>query len=236
MINFQSRWWLPVMGVSLAILIVDMTVVAIKGRNAEKAPSIQDVFQGETHEFSDDLGQLRSVVPPTDYVATEPENHGPQYRTADWLKAQGSLAWTLQVMAVEDEEVAKSYLAKREDKEQFAYFMYKEGEKTEYIVIYGNFVTMELALGVADTTDFSLPEGIRAGPEKFMTYVPHVPLIQPAIDQPPPAKYGAVPIIPAENNNPESEVVSPSTEVSPLGSENSTNSALPEIKPEVDPF
>ena len=77
-------------------------------------------------------------------------------------------------MAVEDEEVAKSYLAKREDKEQFAYFMYKEGEKTEYIVIYGNFVTMELALGVADTTDFSLPEGIRAGPEKFMTYVPHV--------------------------------------------------------------
>ena len=70
MINFQSRWWLPVMGISLAMLIVDMTVVAIKGRNAEKAPSIQDVFQGETHEFSDDLGQLRSVVPPTDYVAT----------------------------------------------------------------------------------------------------------------------------------------------------------------------
>lgn len=58
------------------MLIVDMTVVAIKGRNAE-TPSIQDVFQGETHEFSDDLGQLCSVVPPTDYVATEPENHGP---------------------------------------------------------------------------------------------------------------------------------------------------------------
>jgi len=236
MINFQSRWWLPVMAVSLAILIVDITVVAIKGRNAAKEPSIQDVFQGETHEFSDDLGQLRSVVPPTNYVATEPENHGPQYRTADWLKAQGSLAWTLQVMAVEDEEVAKSYLAKREDKEQFAYFMYKEGEKTEYIVIYGNFVTMELALGVADTTDFNLPEGIRAGPERFMTYVPHVPLIQPAIDRPPPATYGAVPIIPAESDHSESSVTNPSDDILSPASEEATNNALPEAKPELDPF
>ena len=42
-----------------------------------------------------DLGQLLSLVPPTDYVAPPPELHGPQYRTADWLRAQGGMAWTL---------------------------------------------------------------------------------------------------------------------------------------------
>ena len=157
MISFQSRLWLPVAAISLSILIVDMAVVALKGRNAAKEPSIQDVFQGETHEFSDDLGQLKSIVPPTNFVSTPPENHGPQYRTADWLKAQGSLAWTLQVLASEDEEQVKSYLAKRDDKEQFAYFLYREGEKTEYIVIYGNFVSQSLA---ANT--FGINEGIES--------------------------------------------------------------------------
>ena len=232
MISFQSRLWLPVAAISLSILIVDMAVVALKGRNAAKEP-IQDVFQGETHEFSDDLGQLKSIVPPTNFVSTPPENHGPQYRTADWLKAQGSLAWTLQVLASEDEEQVKSYLAKRDDKEQFAYFLYREGEKTEYIVIYGNFVTMELALGVAKTTNFDLPEGVRASPEKFMTYVPNVPLIQPAIDQPPPVKYGEVPIVPKEESL-EVSIESTSSEDPDSKIEANEASAVP--KSEVDPF
>lgn len=236
MISFQSRLWLPVAAMSLSILIIDIAVVAVKGRNAAKEPSIQDVFQGETHEFSDDLGQLKSIVPPTTFVSTPPENHGPQYRTADWLKAQGSLAWTLQVMANEDEELVKSYLAKREDKEQYAYFMYREGEKTEYIVVFGNFVTMELALGVAETTNFDLPDGVRASPEKFMTYVPNVPLIQPAIDQPPPVKYGEVPIVPNEQTELEDTNVSPATEVLPLTPESGTNNASSPPKLEVDPF
>ncbi len=229
MIKLQSRYWLPVALFSLSILVVDITIVAFKGRNAAKEPSIQDVFQGEIHEFSADLGQLNSIVPPTNYFATPPENHGPQYRTADWLKRQGSLAWTLQVMASEDEDLVKSYLAKRDDKEQFAYFLHREGEKTEFVVVFGNFVTMELALGVAETTDFSLPEGVRAGPEKFMTYVPNVPLIQPAIDQPPPAKYGGVPIVPAEDNSSETPVVEPTPSLTP-----EDGIILP--KPEVDPF
>lgn len=229
MIKLQSTHWLPVALLSLSLLVVDIVVVAIKGRNAAKEPSIQDVFQGETHEFSADLGQLNSIVPPTNYFATPPENHGPQYRTADWLKAQGSLAWTLQVMASEDEDLVKSYLAKRDDKEQFAYFLYREGEKTEYIVVFGNFVTMELALGVAETTDFTLPDGVRASPEKFMTYVPNVPLIQPAIDQPPPTKYGEVPLVPTEENSAETPVVEPVPSVMPEG-------GVLQAKPEVDPF
>lgn len=233
MTNAPSRLWLPTALACLSILIADIVIIAMKGRNAAQEPTIQDVFQGETHEFSDDLGQLRSVVPPTDYVSTPPENHGPQYRTADWLKAQGSLAWTLQIMAVEDEELAKSYLANREDKEQFAYFMYRESEKITFVVVYGNFVTMELALGVADTMDFGLPQGVRAGPEKFVSYLPNVPLIQPAIDQPPPTKYGAVPIIPTETDATAEPINSQETAPS---SENGTNNASLDVKPELDPF
>ncbi len=233
MINAPSRLWLPAAVICLSVLIADVVVIAVKGRNAAQEPTIQDVFQGETHEFSADLGQLTSIVPPTDYVATPPENHGPQYRTADWLRAQGSLAWTLQVMAVEDEEIAKSYIANRADKEQFAYFMFRNGEKTQYIVVYGNYVTMELALGVANTTDLGMAADTRASPEKFVTYLPNVPLIQPAIDQPPPVKYGDVPVVPTEPD-PSTEPAN-TTEVPP-NPENGTNNASLDTRPEADPF
>ena len=194
--SLQSRLWLPSAMVALTLFLSCLLVVGIKGKNLIKQASIQEVFTGETHEFTNDLGQLAKIVPPTNYVATPPENHGPQYRTVDWLKAQGSLAWTLQIFSSIDEDIVKSYLVQRDDKEQFAYFLYREGENTKYIVIYGNFVTMELALGVSNGMDFGLINGARAAPEKFLTYVPHVPLIEQAIDQPPPQKYEGVPDVP----------------------------------------
>ena len=209
--SLQSRLWLSSAMIALALFLSCLLLVGIKGKNLIKQASIQEVFTGEIHEFSDDLGQLAKVVPPTNYVATPPENHGPQYRTVDWLKAQGSLAWTLHVFSSIDEDVVKSYLAQRDDKEQFAYFLYREGESTKYVVIYGNFVTMELALGVSNTMDFGLLNGARAAPEKFLTYVPHVPLIEQAIDQPPPPKYEGVPDIPVtpeENETPIDEGLS----------------------------
>lgn len=194
--NLQSRLWLPSAAIALALFLSCVLVLGIKGKNVIKQASIQEVFTGETHEFSSDLGQLPKIVPPTNYVATPPENHGPQYRTLDWIKAQGSLAWTLQVFSSEDEDIVKSYLVQRDDKEQFAYFLYREGEIRKYVVIYGNFVTMEMALGVASGMDFGLLNGVRAAPERFLTYVPHIPLFEQAIDQPPPSKYEDVPDIP----------------------------------------
>lgn len=234
MTELQSRLWLPVAAGCFALLVVDVMVIAVKGRTAPTEPTIQEVFQGETHEFSPDLGQLPSIVPFTTFVATPPENHGPQYRTADWLKAQGSMAWTLQVMASEDEEQVKSYLAQRNDKEQYAYFMYREGEKTEYRVVYGNFVTMELALGVADTSDLGLPEGTRATPMRFASYIANVPLIQPAIDQPPPPKYEAVPEVPVAPAEPAAGVAAPAQGA--VNAEAGTNNASSDGKTVVDPF
>jgi hypothetical protein len=73
----------------LTLFLSCLLVVGIKGKNLIKQASIQEVFTGETHEFTNDLGQLAKIVPPTNYVATPPENHGPQYRTVDWLKHKG---------------------------------------------------------------------------------------------------------------------------------------------------
>lgn len=231
MLVSPSRLWLPMTVISFTLLLLSIMVITIKGRNAPQQPTIQDVFTGETHEFSADLGQLSKIVPPTSYVATPPENHGPQYRTVDWLKAQGSLAWTLQVMSSEDEEAIKSYIAQRDDKEQFAYFMYKEGDTISYIAVYGNYVTMELALGVANTVDFALLNGARAAPQKFVTYIPNVPMIQPAIDQPPPPKYGGVPEIAIE---PDAETLD-ATQTEASGE--SAPAPIPEVStPVVDPF
>ncbi|PTQ89704.1 hypothetical protein [Agitococcus lubricus] len=226
-----SRLWVPVGASLVALLLIDVAVIAVKGRSAPKEPTIQDVFVGETHEFSSDLGQLPSIVPFTNYVATPPENHGPQYRTADWLKAQGSMAWTLQVMVSTDEEQIKSYIAQRDDKEQYAYFMYKNGDIVEFRAVYGNYVTMELALGVADTKDFALPEGTRVIPERFINYVPYVPLIQPAIDRPPPPKYEGVPEVPVDSPdvNTEPTTLTPSPE-------DGTNNANQDSKEVADPF
>ena len=234
MLVSPSRLWLPIAVGTFSLLLATVTVITFKGRNAPQQPTIQDVFTGETHEFSADLGQLPKIVPPTNYVATPPVNHGPQYRTVDWLKAQGSLAWTLQIISSEDEEVVKSYIAQRDDKEQFAYFMYKEGEKVSYIAVYGNYVTMELALGVANTMDFALANGARPSPEKFATYVPNVPMIQPAIDQPPPPKYGAVPEIAIE---PQADDMSLSEPPAENATDSTSSTPNPEVTtPVVDPF
>ncbi|RZU47464.1 hypothetical protein EV700_0426 [Fluviicoccus keumensis] len=191
-----SREWGTALALVSLMLILDMSALALKSRKATEEPAIQDVFMKDKPQFTPDLGQLLSLVPLTDYVATTPETHGPQYRTADWLKAQGGLAWTLQVMQSEDENVIKEYLAKRPDREQFAYFAQKIDGGIVYVAVFGNFVTRELAMGEAETTDFGLQQGVPA-PMKLADYVAQVPILEPAIDAPPPPTYGDVPEVAA---------------------------------------
>ena len=192
MTGVDSRAWGVALTTLALLLLLDISAIALKSRKSTAEPAIQDVFLKEKPQFTSDLGQLLNLVPPTDYVATTPESHGPQYRTADWLRAQGGMAWTLQVMLSDDEEVVKEYLAKRPDKELFAYFAQRNDGKTQYVVVYGNYVTRELAMGEAATKDFSLSQGL-PGPAKLFDYIDKVPVLEPAIDAPPPARYGDVP-------------------------------------------
>lgn len=187
-----ARPWGAAALVLVLLLVLDVTGIILKSRKTSAEPAIEDVFLKEKPQFTADLGQLLSIVPPTDYVAPPPERHGPQYRTADWLRVQGGLAWTLQVMSSPDEEVVKEYLAKRADKEQFAYVAQRTEAGTEYVVLFGNYVTRELAMGEAETRDFSLPQGMPS-PAKFVDYIPRVPVLEPQVDTPPPPRYGDVP-------------------------------------------
>lgn len=184
--------WGAACAVTALLLVLDISAIALKSRKSASEPAIQDVFLKEKPQFTPDLGQLLSLVPPTDYIAPPPELHGPQYRTADWLRAQGGLAWTLLVFQAADEEMVKEYLAKRPDKEQFAYVAQRTETGTVYVVLFGNFVTRELALGQAETMDFGLTEGLPA-PSKFTDFIARVPVLEPAIDAPPPPRYGDVP-------------------------------------------
>lgn len=224
----SSRVWAVAFVASLSLLVLDISAIALKSRRSAAEPAIQDVFLKEKPQFTDDLGQLVTLVPPTDYVAPPPERHGPQYRTADWLRAQGGLAWTLQVLQSEDEEIIKEYLAKRPDKERFAYFAQRQDGQTVYVAVYGNYVTRELAMGEAETSDFGLAQGLPA-PAKFTDFIDKVPVLEPAIDAPPPARYGDVPEPLAE------PVVEEPAADAPPEAENGTG--MPETRTEsFDPF
>jgi hypothetical protein len=186
-----ERGWGMAFAVVFMLLLMDVAAIALKSRKAREEPAIQDVFLKEKPQFTAELGQLLTIVPPTDYDAPPPELHGPQYRTADWLKAQGAGAWTLQVLVSPDEEIVKEYLAKRADREQYAYFAQKREAEIVYVVVFGSFVTRELAIGEATTMDFGMTQGVPA-PAKFTDYIAQVPVFEPAIDAPP-TSYGDVP-------------------------------------------
>lgn len=188
-----SRHWTIIFPLAFVLLVLDISYIQLTGRKLEQTPAIEDVFKKGAGNAASELGTLTSIVPPTAYEAPAPDEHGPQFRTVDWLKGQGGIYWTLQVMSSPDESTVKDYLAARPDRDQFAYFLQKSEGQVVYVVVYGNYVTRELALGVAAGINFNLPEGRQAAPEKFQTFIDNAPAITPAIDAPPAPQYGDVP-------------------------------------------
>lgn len=193
-----SRHWTIIFPLAFVLLVLDISYILLAGRKQEQTPAIEDVFKKGAGNAASELGTLTSIVPPTAYEAPAPAEHGPQFRTVDWLKGQGGIYWTLQVMSSPDESSVKDYLAARPDRDQFAYFLQKSEGQVVYVVAYGNYVTRELALGVAAGINFNLPEGRQAVPEKFQTYIDNAPAITPAIDAPPIPQYGDVPPVMTE--------------------------------------
>lgn len=188
-----SRHWTILFPLAFVLLVLDVSYILLTGRKQEQVPAIEDVFKKGAGNAASELGTLTSIVPPTTYEAPAPAEHGPQFRTVDWLKGQGGIYWTLQVMSSPDESSVKDYLAARPDRDQFAYFLQKSEGQMVYVIVYGNYVTRELALGVAAGINFNLPEGRQVVPEKFQTYIDNAPAITPAIDAPPAPQYGDVP-------------------------------------------
>lgn len=196
-----SRFWVVVFPTALVLLVLDISYLLLNGKRQVQTPAIEEVFKKATGKAAGELGTLSGVVPPTSYEVPVQAEHGPQFRTVEWIKGQGGLYWTLQVMQSGDEEAVKDYLAARPDKDQFAYFLQRVDGQMMYVAVYGNYVTRELALGVSEGLDFGLPNGQRAMPQKFQVYIDGAPLIQPAVDAPPAPTYGDVPPVPSSPGN-----------------------------------
>ena len=171
--KMQSYWPVyVVIGIVIIWLMItsDLKNAPIEPPVAEVAPVIDNVDHVMPEELAATDSALADPSEQLDYIADTDESHGSQYRTFDWLKAQGSSAWTLQIASFENESGAKSYLSSRGDGEPFAYFPYQEGEKTLYAVTYGSYINKDIALKSANMTDFGLTDGEQPIPRKFMSY------------------------------------------------------------------
>lgn len=120
------------------------------------------VASGKAASFPAAFGRLDDLVPFAGGIApvameVTPVEHGPEFRDAAWVKAQNPDAYTLQVLAAHEEEAVKRFLAAREDRAQFVYFINPQDGATWYVVTTGSFATREQALGIADSRDFGVP-------------------------------------------------------------------------------
>ena len=118
-----------------------------------------------------ELGMLFEAVPPLDLnkqIAVVGQR-APEFRGTEFIKANSS-HWTLQVMKVSQESVVKTYLSQRKDRQRFQYFRVVEGTQEHYLLTYGNFTTVQTAMGALQTMQFELPNSVKAFPERFSTY------------------------------------------------------------------
>ena len=111
--------------------------------------------------FPANFGRLDDLVPFAGGIApvameVTPLEHGPEFRDADWVGTQNPDAYTLQVLAAHEEEAVKRFLAGREDRARFVYFINPQDGVIWYVVTTGIFATREQAMGVADSQDFGL--------------------------------------------------------------------------------
>jgi hypothetical protein len=167
--------YLAIAGASAALLVVLALVVVLQSRKGgESGPAlmVEGVPGGST--FPRDFGRLDELVPFAGGVnpvapGVVPVEHTPEYRGGDWVAAQSPDAWTIQVLAVREEEAVKRFLAGREDRVDFNYFVYPQEGSNWYVVTLGSFPSRELAEGVAASKGLETGEG-RPFARRLATY------------------------------------------------------------------
>lgn len=134
-------------------------------------PAAVDAVVGLPDRLEGDIGMLFDAVHALDVnkqVAVVGQR-APEFRGTEFIKANAS-HWTLQVMKVSQESVVKTYLLQRKDKQRFQYFRVVEGAQEHYLLTYGNFTTVQTAMGALQTMQFDLPDSVKPFPERFSTY------------------------------------------------------------------
>lgn len=151
---FRAWPWLAVSAGSALLLVLLVIGLLLQGRGAPGAPALTVEGVPGGSSFAPGFGRLDDLVPFSGGAApvaeaVVPTEHAPEFRDSDWVKAQKPDAWTIQVMAAREEEAVKRFLAGREDRGDFAYFVFPQEGSTWYVVTLGSYPTRELADGIA---------------------------------------------------------------------------------------
>lgn len=175
MMRLPRGWpYLAVAGGSAGLLLLLVLVLVLQWRGDPAAPALTVAGVPGASTFPPGFGRLDDLVPFAGGVAPVPEavvtvDHAPEFRGPDWVAAQNADIWTLQVMAARDEEAVKRFLAEREDRVDFNYFVFPQDGSEWYVVTLGSFASRELAEGVATSKGIGAGEG-KAFPRRMGTY------------------------------------------------------------------
>lgn len=168
----NSTWLLG--GLAMVIIAFFMWIgMQIHQRvTVEKDLKAKDVpVEPEKVRFSPTLGMMADIVPELDInqdIGTT--ERAAEFRGASFIKKQSG-NWTVHVMSVSQEEVIKSYLDKRDDREKFFYVRSRKPDQAErYVLVYGSFSSVGRALEASKTTSFDLPQSVKAYPMRFSEF------------------------------------------------------------------
>ncbi|MDF3030444.1 MAG: hypothetical protein K0R03_1002 [Moraxellaceae bacterium] len=159
--NWQrAPFFLGLSAASALLLLAFVLLLSVQEEASDAPGPVQQVQAREEVRFPPGFGSLANLVPfkggvapvATDVVPAV--EHGPEYRDAAWVHEQSPESFTIQVLAARDEEAVKRFLAEREDRSQFVYFLYPQGGESWFVVTTGSYPSHELAAGIIDSRDF----------------------------------------------------------------------------------
>lgn len=144
---------------SFLLLVFFLLLLSLREKEGLAAPVVTEVGALAKTEFPKDFGQLADLVPFAGGVApiaaqVVPIEHAAEFRDAAWVHAQNADSFTIQVLAVRDEEAVKRFLAGVPDRDRYVYFQSALDGSNWYVVTTGSYATVELARGIAETGSF----------------------------------------------------------------------------------
>lgn len=173
--NWRKSWpFLVAAATCLVLLVVIVSVIAVNERRPVEAIALPMDQESGMGVFPQDFGVLDELVPFSGGVApvaidVVPEQHALEFREADWVLAEDPAAFTIQVLAARDEEVIKRFLADRDDRADFVYFVFPQEDGIWFVLTTGRYASHELAASVAAGKDLG-GLSTRAFPRRISVY------------------------------------------------------------------
>lgn len=150
----------------------EVEVIEFEKQAQEAARPVQSQTVGMDTNLATFTNEVRPIV--LKQRVTSSGDHAPEFRGSKFL-SESQKSWTLQVMKVQEEDIIRSYLDKREDRKKFQYFrLQEEGQPEQFVLTYGIYKDVKEVLNKTNQLDLQLPDAIKTLPEKFSTYAPLV--------------------------------------------------------------